>query len=115
MRFSGAGSTVSAANYYNLRLDAGVGTATYTAAGAGSIIYNDLTIGGTANSTFNQNTNDPVVEVRGDVVINSNGTFEGSNSAALTMMSDWTNVGTFNGNSGTVTFAGSATSAISRS
>ena len=112
MRFSGAGSTVPAANYYNLRLDAGVGTATYTAAGAGSIIYNDLTIGGTANSTFNQNTNDPVVEVRGDVVINSTGTFEGSNSAALTMMSDWTNVGTFNGNSGTVTFAGSATTAI---
>ncbi len=112
LRFSGATANVPSINYYNLVLNAGAGSATYTGTGSGILVYNDLIIGGSATSTFTANTSDPVVEVRGDVVIQNNGTLQASNSANLTILGDYTNLGTFVGNSGTVRFTGSTTSLI---
>ncbi len=112
IRFSGSASNVPSINYYNLVLNAGAGSATYTGTGSGILVYNDLVIGGTATSSFTANTNDPVVEVRGDVFILGNGTLQASNSANLTILGDYTNSGTFVGNGGTVRFTGSTTSVI---
>ncbi len=111
-RFSGAGANVPSTNYYNLRLDAGAGSPTYTGIGSGILVLNDLVVGGSANSTFTVNTTDQTLEVRGNVSILSNGTVEASNSANLTVLGNWTNQGTFNSNSGTVRFMGTGTSNI---
>ncbi len=112
VRFSGAGATVPSTNYYNLILNAGVGTQSFTAAGLGIIVQNDLTVGGTANSTFTLNSNDTALEVRGDVVINSNGTLDASNTGVFSVLGNWTNDGVFTSNNGTVRFTGSGTSNI---
>jgi hypothetical protein len=112
IRYSGATANVASTNYYNLRLDAGAGSATYTGVGSGILVLNDLVVGGTANSTFNVNTTDPTLEVRGDLTILSNGTLEASNSSNLTVLGDWLNQGTFTHNSGTVRFTGTGTSNI---
>lgn len=112
IRFSGAGANVPSTNYYNLTLNAGAGSPTYTGVGSGILVLNDLTIGGSANSAFTVNTTDQTLEVRGDVSIFSNGTLEASNSANLTVLSDWTNAGTFTNNSGTLRFTGTGTSNI---
>lgn len=112
VRYSGSGATIRSTDYYNLRLEAGAGTATYTAPSTGFQILNDLLVGGGATSTLNLNTNDPTVQVYGDVRIVNKGTLEGSNSATLSVRGDWLNDGTFNGNGGTVRFTGSAASVI---
>ena len=112
IRFSGAGANVPSTNYYNLLVNAGAGSPTYTGIGSGILVLNDLIIGGTANSTFNLNTSDPTLEVRGDVIIVNNGILEASNSSNLTVLGDWTNSGAFTNNSGTVRFTGTATTNI---
>ncbi len=112
VRYSGAGATVRSTNYYNLVIEAGVGSPTYTPQSTGFVVQNDLVVGGAASSTLNLTTNDSVVEVYGDIRIASNGTLVGSNSATLTVRSDWQNDGTFTHSSGTVRFTGSTTSAI---
>ncbi|MBY0310038.1 DUF2341 domain-containing protein [Patescibacteria group bacterium] len=111
-RYSGAGANVTATNYFNLMLTAGVGSSTYTALGSGSIILNDLTVGGAASTTLNLNTNDPLYEVRGNVIIHSNGTVVASDNNTLTVLGNWTNNGTFVGSGGIVRFTGSSTTAI---
>jgi hypothetical protein len=113
IRFSGAGANVPSTNYYNLLLNAGAGSPTYTGIGSGILVLNDLVVGGSANSTFTVNTTDQTLEVRGDVLVTSNGTLEASNSANLTVLGDWTNSGVFTNNSGTVRFTGTGTSNIS--
>ncbi len=112
IRFSGAGANVPSTNYYDLQLNAGAGSATYTGIGSGILVLNNLIVGGQSTSTFTVNTTDQVLEVRGDVLVVNNGTLEASNSAVLTVLSDWDNNGTFNGNNGTVRFTGTGTSNI---
>jgi hypothetical protein len=112
VRYSGAGSTVISTGYYNLLLDAGAGSPTYTAQGGGITVNNNLVVGGTAASTFNLDTNDILCEVAGDVLIQSNGVLVGSNSAELRVAGDWDNQGTFTANNGVVRFNGSSTTAI---
>lgn len=111
-RYSGSGSNVLGTGYYNLDINSGAGTNTYTAVGTGLAVANTLSIGGTALSIFNLTTNDPVVTVGGSVSIKSNGTLIGSDSAALTVASDWNSVGTFTSSNGTVVFTSAATSSI---
>ena len=112
VRYSGAGANVTSINYYNLDINAGSGSPTYTAIGLGIVVNNDLTVGGESTSTFDLNANDIAVDVNGSVTIASNGTFEASNSALLNVDGDWQNNGTFTGNNGLITFDGSATTDI---
>lgn len=60
--------------------------------------------------TLNLDTNDPAVDVNGDVSIN--GTLSASNSGAFTIAGSFTNAGTFTHNSGTVTFDTTSTSTV---
>jgi hypothetical protein len=112
VRYSGAGANVTATNYFNLTLSAAVAAPTYTAQSAGFVVLNNLTVGGPTSTTFTLNTNDPMVEVRGNVVIAPNGSLQGSNSSVLTVLGNWDNDGVFVGNGGTVRFAGSASTTI---
>ncbi|USN87822.1 MAG: DUF2341 domain-containing protein [Candidatus Nomurabacteria bacterium] len=104
VRYSGAGADVTSLNYYNLDINAGSGSQTYTSTGLGISVNNSLTIGGEASTTFDLNTNDVAVAVSGDVVIQNNGSFIASDSALLSVAGDWLNYGSFTHNSGTVTF-----------
>ncbi|MEZ4104351.1 MAG: DUF2341 domain-containing protein [Candidatus Paceibacterota bacterium] len=112
IRYSGAGANVLDTNYYDLLIDAGVGPQTYIAQGTGILVRNDLTIGNSQSSTFDINTNDPVLEVRGNMLIGAYGTLSASNNSALTASADWTNNGVFTSNNGTVSFTSSSTSNI---
>ncbi len=117
VRYSGNGANVRSTPYYNLDINAGAGSPTYTAVGLGIVIGNNLTIGGTANSTFNVTSSDPALDVNGSVTIRSNGTFVASNSASFTVAQSFTNDGTFTGSGGRVTFdsAGAANIAAGNS
>jgi Domain of unknown function (DUF2341) len=104
IRYSGAGATVLSTTYHNLVLDAGVGSATYTATGSGVLVNGNLTVGGTATTNFNLNTNDVLTQVVGDVRIMSNGTLEASNSTNLLVSGSWNNDGAFTASGGMVRF-----------
>jgi hypothetical protein len=111
-RYSGSSASILSTTYYNLDLNSGAGAATYTATGLGITALNNLSVGGTATTTFNVTTNDPTLIVGGDVLIQSNGTLIGSNSASFTVGDDWDVLGTFTSSDGTVTFGGSGSSTI---
>ncbi|MEY2664987.1 MAG: hypothetical protein RLZZ480_92 [Candidatus Parcubacteria bacterium] len=112
VRYSGAGSNVRSTSYYNLDINSGAGSQAYTATGLGIVVLNNLTVGGTSNSTFNVTSSDPALDVNGSVTIRSNGTFSASDTATFTIGGSFTNTGTFTGNNGTVTFDGSGTTGI---
>ncbi len=112
IRYSGAGASVLPTQYYNLDLNAGAGTPTYTATGLGLIVDNDLTIGGDASSTFDLNTNDLLIDVNGSVIIRANGTLLASDTDEFTIAGSYTNDGIFTGNGGTLTFDGAGTTNI---
>ena len=112
IRYSGAGASVASRDYYNLDINAAVASPTYTATGLGIHVHNNLSIGGTAATTFTLNTNDIATIVEGDVLVAANGILEASNSASLAVRGDWINLGTFNGNGGIVTFDGTDTTVI---
>ena len=107
VRYSGAGSNVLSTGYYNLDINSGAGSQTYVGTGSGIVVGNNLTIGGTAASTFDLNTSDPAFDVNGNVTIRSNGTLSASNSGIFTLAGSYTNSGTFTSNNGTLTFDGS--------
>ncbi|MBY0538355.1 DUF2341 domain-containing protein [Patescibacteria group bacterium] len=111
-RYSGASSQVLSTTYYNLDINAGAGTPTYTAIGTGIGVTNNLTIGGTAASVFDVNTNDPALVIGGSVSIRSNGTFSASNIASTSISGSYTNLGTFTSNNGTVSMVGSGSNTI---
>jgi len=106
VRYSGAGANVLSTGYYNLDINSGAGSQAYTAGNTGIQIANNLTIGGTAGSTFNLNSADPTVDVNGSVTIRSNGTLSASDTGTFTIAGSYTNSGTFTSNSGTITFDG---------
>ena len=111
-RYSGTASNVLSTGYYNLDLNSGAGSATYTAVGLGISVANNLTIGGTATTNFNLTINDPLLVVGNDILIRSNGTLTASDIATTTVARDWMNTGAFISNSGTVTFVGTGSSTI---
>ena len=112
IRYSGNGANVRSTPYYNLDINAGAGSPTYTATGLGIVVYNDLTVGGSANTTLTFNASDPALDVNGDVLIRFNGTFIASNSAVFTVAQNFTNDGVFTGSSGRVTFDGATNSDV---
>ncbi len=113
VRYSGTqGSQVLSTNYYNLVVQALGGSPTYTGTGIGISVLNNLTVGGTNTTTLTLNTNDPALDVNGNVSVLTNGTLVGSNSAIFNVAGSWDNDGTYTGSGGTVTFDGSGIHAI---
>ncbi|MDP3986035.1 MAG: LamG-like jellyroll fold domain-containing protein [Candidatus Veblenbacteria bacterium] len=99
-------------DFNNLTLGDGTGTTTTTAIGAGGVtVAATLTIA--ANQTLDMNTNDPPLDVNGAVSIS--GTLTASQTAVFSVAGDFTNNGTFNNSSGTVTFDGAGTSTFNGS
>ncbi len=114
VRYSGMGATnVISTNYYNLDLKAQGLSPTYTGTGLGITVTNNLTIGGSTTTVFTLDTNDPALDINGNITIDSTGTLSGSGSAVCTIAGNWDNNGTYTANGGTVTFDGSSSSAIS--
>ncbi|MBP6881035.1 MAG: DUF2341 domain-containing protein [Candidatus Pacebacteria bacterium] len=111
IRYSGAGASILSTQYYNLDLNAGAGSQTYTPTG-GIIIDGDLTIGGSATTTLQLNSSDPLVDANGDVIIRQNGTLSASDTNTFTIAGSYDNNGTFTANGGTLTFDGSGTANI---
>lgn len=105
VRYSGSNAAVLSTNYYNLALNSGFGTATYTPSAIGFIVGNNLSIGGTAQSIFAHNTSDPLLDVVGTVRIAGNGVFDASASATTTVRGSWNNDGLFTSNGGRILFA----------
>lgn len=112
VRYSGGNASVISTNYYNLDINAGAGSPTYTATGLGIIVDGDLTIGGDANTTFDLNAADLAFASNGDVHIRPNGTLSASDSAILTIAGSYDNDGTLTANGGTITFDGTGASTI---
>jgi hypothetical protein len=84
LQISGAGSTF---------LDSPLTTTTH------------LTIGDGSNAhTFNNETHDEAIIVGQDLIISANGTFTASSSASQSVGRSWSNDGTFNEGTGTITF-----------
>lgn len=112
VRYSGAGADVLDTQYYNLDINSGAGSQTYTATGIGLMIDNLLTVGGTAGSVFDLDTSDVTLDLNGDVLISPNGTLSASDSAGFTIAGSYDNNGTLIANGGTITFDGSGTTNI---
>ncbi len=110
--YRGSGADVLSTAYYNLVLDAVIGSQTFTATGIGTQVLNDLTVGGAAQSIYTLATNNTVLAVTGDVTIASGGTLTASPSAALTVSGSWKNNGTFIANAGTVQFTPTTSASV---
>lgn len=102
--------------FYNLTIAPTVASATITLGSAASqtiTVSNNLGIGDGSNAvTVTANTNDPTLDVNGNVTINGSGIFTASNTAAFTIAGNWSNSGTFNHSLGTVTFDTAGTSVL---
>ncbi|MFH1207749.1 MAG: helix-turn-helix domain-containing protein [Patescibacteria group bacterium] len=67
---------------------------------------NTLTVANNLNvtaGTMDNETNDRILDVGGDVTIGGSGVLQASSTASFTVGAGWTNAGTFTANSGTVT------------
>ncbi len=68
-----------------------------------------LTIGNSVDTMeVTAATNNPVIDLEGDMTITANSTFTASGSAAFNAAGSWANSGTFTAGTGTVTFDGTA-------
>jgi len=94
------GSTGGSFTFYTLRLNSG--TTTFQ---SDVTVTNTLEIGLAAQAkTLDLNTHDKNLTIGVDLIIDSQGILEASNSGSLQVGRNWTNNGTFNANGGTVTF-----------
>lgn len=107
-----ASANILSTPYYNLTIAGSAGTPVYSFGALGVLVQNDLVVAGTAPTTANLNTSDPVMTVLGDVRIGANGTLSASDSNTLTLSGSFTNTGTFNANSGLVYFDGTGAHTI---
>ncbi len=113
VRYSGAGANVLSTTYYDLHLAAAAASSTYTATGAGILLNRNLTIGnGTASSTFTTLSNDPLLTVAGNVLVQASGTLSLSDSATTTISGSYDNDGTLLSNGGKILFNGSGSTNI---
>ncbi len=112
--YSGVGATnILSTDYYNLTVDALGGSPTYTVVGSGIQVFNDFSVGPNANTTVDFNTNDPALNIDGNLIIGTNGTFISSNIASSTIAGDYENNGIFTSSGGTIIFDGPVSSSIS--
>lgn len=101
----GSGTTT----FYNLSFLPAVATGpTFTLGSAASqtiTIDNDLTVGnGSDGVTVTANVNNPIIDINGSLSVAASGIFTAPPSNTFTIAKNITNNGTFNHNSGTVTF-----------
>jgi len=103
-------TAVANASYTALTLaPAGSGSPTYTLAG-GTPTWGSLTIGDGVNPvTVTANTNDPSIQVSGDVRINAGATYVASDIGAFYVSGNWNNAGTFTNSNATVLFNATTT------
>jgi len=102
-------TAIENAIYHNLEVKPGANGITHilgTATSQTLTVGGNLTLGNGTNTgvTIDANTNDPTLNVAGNLVINADTTFQASNSGTFTIGGNYTNSGTFADNSGTVTF-----------
>lgn len=105
--YAGTGGVIVAPEtYYNLVTAATGGSPVYTLAAGGITIEDTWTIGdGTNALTVTANTNDPLIDVAGDVTILANATYQAANSNDIQIAGSFTNAGTFTAAAGgTVVF-----------
>jgi Domain of unknown function (DUF2341)/Concanavalin A-like lectin/glucanases superfamily len=113
VHYSGANATVLNTTYYNLTIGALSGSSTFTGTGAGILVQNNLQVGnGSASSTFNLATSDPVLTVNGSVTIAASGTLAISDTATTTIAGSYDNNGALRHNNGRLLFSGSGTHTI---
>ncbi len=107
VEYAGVNQTVSNQLYGNLILKSSSGAAVKTFPGTALTVVGDLTstIGAGTSVIF---TAAAAITVNGNMNIGASATFNGS-SYSHSIGGNWVNAGTFNGNTGTVTFMGTGT------
>ncbi len=107
VEYSGTNQTVSNQSYGNLKLSSSTGAAVKTFPGTALTVLGNLssTLGTGTSVAFTAGAN---TTISGNVTIGASTTFNGS-SYTHSIGGNWTNSGTFNGNTGTVSFTGSGT------
>jgi hypothetical protein len=94
--------TIASTTYYNLVLDpSSAGSPTYTFAAGTASINSNLTIGNGNTVTISTNTNNPTINVSGNLTINSSGTLSGSGTGTITVNGDVTGTGIISLTAGT--------------
>lgn len=106
VEYSGTNQTVQPFNYGNLLLSSSGGAAIKSATATDFSLQGNLTLtkGNGVSVTFNPGAN---ITIGNDVVIGTATILNGS-SYSHTVNGNWTNNGTFNGNTGTIIFAGAS-------
>ncbi|MEO6228754.1 MAG: hypothetical protein ABIP10_01440 [Ferruginibacter sp.] len=107
VEYSGTNQTVSNQPYGNLKLSSSSGAAVKTFPGTALTVLGNLisTLGTGTSVAFTAGAN---TTISGNVTIGASTTFNGS-SYTQSVGGNWTNSGTFNGNTGTISFTGSGT------
>lgn len=107
VEYSGTNQTVATQLYGNLRLSSSAGAAVKTFAATALTIVGDLTttLGSGTLVTLNPGA---AITVNGNVTIGASTILNG-NTFTHTIGGNWTNSGTFNGNTSTIIFTGSGT------
>lgn len=101
-------TTIANVAYNNLTLQPSANTITFTLATGAFVVDGNLLLGNGTNtaSVINLSTNDPTLDVNGNLTINANTTLTASDAQDMTVAGSWSNAGTFTHNSRTVTFDG---------
>jgi len=104
VEYYGTNQTVAAKTYGNLTLSSASGAAVKTFAATAFAIVGNLTstLGAGSSVSF---TAAAILTITGNVTIGASTTFSGG-SFAHSVAGNWINNGTFNGNTGTITFSG---------
>jgi hypothetical protein len=105
VEYSGTNQTVANQTYGNLKLSSSSGAAVKTFPGTALAVIGNLSsvVGAGTSVSF---TAAAIITVNGNVSLGASTTFNGS-SYAHSVGGNWANSGTFNGNTGTITFTGS--------
>ncbi|MEJ7627140.1 MAG: DUF2341 domain-containing protein [Ferruginibacter sp.] len=104
VEYNGTNQTVAARTYGNLTLSSASGAAVKTFAATAFAIVGNLTSTLGAGTSVNF-TAAAILTITGNVTIGASTTFNGG-SFAHSVAGNWINSGTFNGNTGTITFSG---------
>ncbi|MBI4050864.1 MAG: hypothetical protein HY396_02725, partial [Candidatus Doudnabacteria bacterium] len=112
IQYTASSVNISAGTYQDLEFKPSSGNPTYTLGTGASqtiTVNHSLVIGDGVNPvTVTAATNNPNIDVNGDVTIASGATFTAPSSGTLNVSRFWTANGTFDHNNGTVIFDGTA-------
>ncbi len=108
-------SDIEATTYNALSFAPASGTQIYYLNSGTLTVNGNFTTSGAGTLTVNASTNNPAINITGNLTIGSGHTFSASGSAGFTISGNFTNNGTFTANSGTVTFNGAGASVLTYS